>query len=148
VSDVYCPYCGSISKPGDPFCNNCGASIDVDSSPSSVPQTQIVPTYQQPVQAHDPFMSSPSNHQYGSNTQATYVQTTARPQPMKNQAADLSLVFALIGFFVIPGIGGLLAIIFGIIGLSNPYNRSKAIIGLVLGLCQTGGILFFFLFMF
>jgi len=24
----FCPYCGSMFKPGDRFCNNCGASID------------------------------------------------------------------------------------------------------------------------
>ncbi|MBK5114721.1 MAG: zinc-ribbon domain-containing protein [Candidatus Heimdallarchaeota archaeon] len=24
----FCPYCGSLIKPGDKFCNNCGASID------------------------------------------------------------------------------------------------------------------------
>jgi len=24
----FCPYCGSMFKPGDKFCNNCGASIE------------------------------------------------------------------------------------------------------------------------
>ncbi len=136
MSESYCPYCGSISKPGESFCNNCGASLDSNVSPSTPTQAQPIQPYHQPT------------HQFGTPTQTTYVQTSTQASIQKNQAADLSLVFAIIGLFVIPGIGGLLAIIFGIIGLSNPYNRNKAVIGLILGILQSGAILSFLLFMF
>lgn len=146
MSNLYCPYCGSVSKVGDVFCQTCGASIDNNVSPGTPTQPQPGQPYHQPAQQH--YSSVAPSHQYGAATQTTYVQTGARQPILKNQAADLSLVFAIIGLFVLPGIGGLLAIIFGIIGATNPYNRNKAIIGLVLGLCETIGAVFFTMLLF
>lgn len=137
LSESYCPYCGSIAKVGDVFCQTCGASLNDNVSSSTPHQTQPA----QPVQQH--YSVSTPSHQYGTTTQTTYVQTSARPAIQKNQAADLALVFAIIGLFILPGLGGLLAIIFGFVGITKPFNRNKAIIGLVLGLCEVGASFIF-----
>ena len=141
MSESFCPYCGSVVKAGDVFCNTCGASIDANVSPSAPQQTQPAQPYQQPVQQS--YSSTAPSHHYGAATQTTYVQTGAQSPIQRNQAADLALVFAIIGLFILPGIGGLLAIIFGIIGVTKPFNRNKAIIGLVLGLCEVGASFIF-----
>ncbi len=147
MSDSYCPYCGSVSKTGDIFCQSCGASLDNNTSPSTPLQTQTAQPYPQPVQ-QQPFLGAAPSHQYGAATQTTYVQVGEHPTLRKNQAAELAVVFAILGFFIMPGLGGILAIIFGIVGALNPYKRSKAIIGIILGLCQTGGLLAMILFWF
>lgn len=117
--NTYCPYCGSIMKKGDAFCNNCGASLDSKSQPQ---QTQTVPqpmTPTQPMQPTQPIY-------YGA--QPVQVQPVA---PTMNRDADNALVWGIVGLFCT--CGAIPAVIFGIRGLSNPYNKSKAIVGLVLG---------------
>lgn len=119
--NAYCPYCGSIMKKGDVFCNNCGASLD---SSSQSPQTQTTPqqpqTYQQPNIYSQPVQ------------QVTNVQLGGQPvAPPMNRDADNALVWGIVGLFCT--CGAIPAVIFGIRGLSNPYNKSKAIVGLVLG---------------
>ena len=147
MSESYCPFCGSVIKTNDEFCGNCGASINAPATPSAPPAfSQPSQPYQQPGQ--QPYSSVQPGQQYGASTQPVYVQPSAGAPVQQNKAADKSLVFALIGLFIIPFIGGLFAVIFGIQGVSNPYNRNKAIIGIVLGIIEMAGygILAFFRF--
>ena len=128
-------------KHGDDFCPNCGANLGSNSASSPLPS----PVQSQPYQQQQPYQQpgQQQNYQYGTTTQTTYVQPGAQGSIQKNKAADQSLLFAIIGLFVLPFLGGLLAVIFGIQGLSNPYNRHKAIIGLILGIIEMGGYALF-----
>ena len=116
----YCPYCGSVVKPGDAFCNNCGASVEKQPSTSSMPTT--TPVTQQNPQTYTPQQPN----YYGTQT----VQTQPAAAQM-NKAADNALVWGIVSIFC--GLAGIPAIIYGIQGMKIPYNKGKAIAGLVLG---------------
>ena len=122
--NAYCPYCGSIMKKGDAFCNNCGASLDSSSQPSQTQPTPQPMTSTQPMQPTQPIY-------YG----AEPIQTQPVAPPM-NKAADQALVWGIVGLFCF--FAAIPAIIFGIQGMKNPYNKNKAIIGLVLGIIVLG----------
>lgn len=51
-----------------------------------------------------------------------------------NTFGIISLVFAILAFFIAPFILALLAIIFGAIGLSQDRDKTLATIGLILGI--------------
>lgn len=116
----YCPYCGSVVKPGDAFCNNCGASIEKQqSTTTSTPTT--------PVSQQNPEASIPQQTNYY-GTQTVQTQQAA---PQMNKAADNALVWGIVSIFC--GLAGIPAILYGIQGMKNPYNKNKAVVGIVLG---------------
>ena len=128
-NNQYCPFCGSITKQGDVYCLNCGARMEEDAPFQS---STTVGTYQQ---SQPTQVQYPQQHAY--HAPPTY--TPAQPV-QSNWAANLSLIAAIIGIFIMPVIGSLLAVIFGFIGLTYETEKAKAGIGLTLGLCELIGI--------
>ena len=84
TDEKYCPYCGSMTKSTDVFCNNCGASLEIASDPIvSTPEQQI-----------DPFAS---------HLEPSTAVTVEKPSVNRNHQALISLVFGIISasfFFV------------------------------------------------
>ena len=119
-------------KAGDAFCNNCGASVG-SSTPSTpqpaAPAQPAQPAYQQPQQTYQ----QPQTHQYG--TQPTQMYQAGQPPPM-NKDADNALVWGIVSLFCT--LAAIPAIIFGFRGLQNPYNKGKAVAGLVIGFIVLG----------
>jgi hypothetical protein len=127
TNEIYCPYCGSISKTKDKFCNNCGASLDLSESIVESPPQQLE-TFE-PIQKTSP---------------------RAEGEKLKIASSWLAISSLVLGcisvsFFLIPildfpiQIGtGVLAILSGIFGIIKKYKRTQAIIGLILGVIGTG----------
>ena len=70
----YCPSCSNPLKPGDRFCNTCGAPVQQPAQPQN--QQPAQPQYQQPAQ---PQYQQPAQPQYQQPVQPQY-QQPAQPQ--------------------------------------------------------------------
>jgi len=115
--NVNCPNCGGLIKDDKRFCGFCGAKLaeqknDVQQQPQQQQQQQQVVVIQQP--------------------QPQFI-TVAQPEAKSNNLAVAALVFAILGVVIIPGLGGLLALILGFIGAFNPYKRTMSIVSVVIG---------------
>ncbi len=118
----HCPYCGSVVEKGAQFCQNCGASLSIDAT---------VPAANQPTGYTPP----PPAETYG--TQPYYQQPTQTVYVPRQQTSDdslgiLSLIFGLLGCFVIPFIGSIVAIITGHMARKKG-SSTYSTVGLLLG---------------
>lgn len=125
----YCPMCGSNLDPDCNFCPNCGfqmteftLSSDKNTTPASVQkipsQSQVQPRYRPQPQMQQQYY------------------------PPSNTNGTVALIFGILGFFLIPIIGSIIAIIFGAIARSREPQSSTGKAGLVLGIV---GIIFWIL---
>ncbi len=136
-----CTTCGTALVPGAMFCPNCGSRV---TAPSSVgaPTVGLPPTYDEPAPPlSQPYDTSPP---------------TAAPQwiapgnasdsvagPPNSTAAIVSLVFGILSWVVLPGIGPIVAVVAGHMARAE-IRRSNgqvggggmAMAGLVLGYLQ------------
>ncbi len=106
-----CPYCGSTVEEGSEFCHNCGASLSVVESTSSVriiSESQPSPSY-------------------------TVVQpqtTTYVPRKQDDSQGIIALIFGILGCLgILPCIGGIIAIAVG----NNAKGSSVGSIAVTLG---------------
>lgn len=68
-----------------------------------------------------------------------YQQKATIPKPQSNTAADISMIFGVLGICgILPIIGGIIALISRFIGLFNNYKRGLAIAGFILGFVGSG----------
>jgi len=109
----YCTECGSKVEEGARFCPNCGH--EMSQTPSISPPSAASP----PPQYSNQYSMPPSYQQYqkGSNTKAI-----------------LALVFGILGLFVLPIIGSIVAIILGALSRSQEEDSNLGTIGIVLGI--------------
>ncbi|NHJ46994.1 MAG: hypothetical protein FK733_04320 [Asgard group archaeon] len=126
-SDVYCPYCGTISQTSDTNCSKCGASIDLSEnivSTTDEDRNSIQPTQKPDLRAEGEKIKLRSHW-----------------------LAISSLILGIISvaFFLIPvweapfQIGtGVLAVAAGIFGIVKNYRRIQSITGLILGFIGIG----------
>ena len=98
----------------------------VDQTPAEPVVAQPV-MYQQPPQYNQQYGQPPLpyNQQYG--------QPSVSQPGKKNGFAVASLVLGIIGLLLAGILINVMAIIFGILGLRNPYLKGMAIAGLILG---------------
>ena len=106
-----CPYCGSAVEAGSEFCPNCGASLSVVESTSSVriiSESQPRPSY-------------------------TVVQpqtTVYVPRKQDDSQGTIALIFGILGCLgILPCIGGIIAIVVG----NNAKGSSQGSIAVTLG---------------
>ena len=127
LNEIYCPYCGSISKTPDAFCNNCGASLDLSEGIVRSPEQQMEPI--KPAQ-------KPSLRAEGEK-----IKLASRWLAISSLVLGcISVAFFLIQILEFPfQIGtGVLAIASGIFGIIKKYKRTQAIFGLILGIIGVG----------
>lgn len=115
--NVNCPNCGGLIKDDKRFCGFCGAKL-----PEQESNLQQLPQQQQ--QQQTVIIQQPQQPQF----------VTITPKVETNNLAVASLVFAILGLIIIPGLGGLLATILGFIGAFNPVKRVMAIVSAIIGL--------------
>jgi uncharacterized membrane protein YvbJ len=108
----YCTECGSKVEEEARFCPNCGHEMSQIPSmrPSSVasPPPQYIAQYSTP----------PSYQQY---------------QKRDNTKGIIALVFGILGLFLLPIIGSIVAIILGALSRSQEEDNSLGTIGIILG---------------
>jgi hypothetical protein len=111
------------------FCSQCGTKLEVSWNvcPNCGHNLKSERVSPQPTQIQIPVQ--------------TYPQKQNPPQPVvyphrnNNTNGIIALIFGLLGLFnVIPVIGSILGIVFGAIGRKKDDNRGMAIAGLVLGI--------------
>ena len=147
MSDSYCPYCGSVIKPDDAFCNSCGANIDQQTNPASAGSQTYPPP--PPPQQQQQYATQPQTHQYGASSQTVYQQPAKTSQD--NALGIVSIISAIVGFCVsflgFPFINSVLfivGIVTGALGRKkSPENKTIATIGLVLSIIGLIGSLIF-----
>lgn len=128
MSNSYCPFCGSEIKPGDTFCNSCGASTETTPvNPVNQPYTPPPPPQQQ--------YGQPA-HQYGASAQTVY------QQPAKSQTNTLGLVSIIttflgccsalfLPFVTLPLF--LVGLITGAVGMKKtPNDKTMSLIGVII----------------
>lgn len=110
-----CPFCGSAVEAGSEFCQNCGASLSVVESTSSVriiSESQPTPSY-------------------------TVVQpqtTVYAPGKQDDSQGTIALIFGILGcLYILPCIGGIIAIAMG----NNAKGSSQGSIAVALGWVST-----------
>ena len=111
--NITCLNCGGVIKDDKRFCGFCGAKLpeqEIKAQPQQQQQQQVVIVQQQPQQ----FVA-------------------VAPKGESNNLAVAAMVFAILGVLVIPGIGGLLALILGFIGAFNPHKRVMCIVSAIIG---------------
>jgi len=118
-SNKICTYCGSAVEADSEFCSNCGASLHVVESTSSVriiSESQPSYTVTQPVQTTQSYHPQPTT---------VYV-----PQRQDDSQGTIALIFGILGCVgVLPCIGSIVAIIVG----NQAKNSSNASLGVTLG---------------
>lgn len=138
MSESFCTVCGNALNKDDKFCQNCGAGIDKSKPKSGPIQNQQT----QPAQA-----MVANNQQFGTSTQIS-AQSGLGTAKRRNQTSELAFIFAIIGLVILPILGGVLAIIFGIIGVQKPFSKNKAIWAIILGAIEIAGYIVAFGFIF
>ncbi|TET29749.1 MAG: zinc ribbon domain-containing protein [Candidatus Heimdallarchaeota archaeon] len=97
-----CPFCGSAVEAGSEFCQNCGASLSVVESTSSV---RII-SESQPSQSYQPSRQAPS---YQQPQTTVYV-----PRKQDDSQGTIALIFGILACVgILPCIGGIIAISVG-----------------------------------
>ncbi len=132
MSDNYCPFCGSVMKIGDEFCNSCGANLLEKTDPA---QSQTLSSQQSTQQQYPPPPKT-TTHQYGASAKTIYVQPN-KTENQTNSLGIISLIVSFIGFisiFIFPFLSPIFFIaglITGVIGMGKP-SKGVAIGGLIL----------------
>jgi hypothetical protein len=115
---------------GSEFCQNCGASLDVVESTSSV---RIISESQPSYQVVEPTSEWQTSQQSHTTHQPTYQQPTVvvvPPRRQDNSQGTLALVFGILACVgILPCIGSIIAIIVG----NNAKGTSSGSIGVTLG---------------
>lgn len=107
--NIYCSHCGGILSENG-FCQSCGASINhAKTQPTQQPQV-IVQQMQQQQQ-----------------TQPVVIQQVKS----LNQLSDTAMLFTVLGWLILPIIGGIVGVICGILALKNPHKKTQTILALV-----------------
>ncbi|RLI71201.1 hypothetical protein DRO91_04730 [Candidatus Heimdallarchaeota archaeon] len=119
----FCSYCSSVVKSDDQFCQNCGASLELDiekaASAATIQPTSIATPY--------------------STTATTTYQVTPTTKTDPGIMSIISFVAGVISFFMQFMVGplgipvSLIAIIIGFIGVFKEKRRGLAIGGIILG---------------
>ena len=127
----YCPECGSQLDLDSKFCPNCGHALS-EFTTSSVSNNNPPPTQYIPAQSH-------AQPRYTSQSQAQPRYTSrSQVQPHHYKESDtngtIALIFGILGFFILPIIGSIIAIIFGAIARSRDRDSSTGRVGVVLGI--------------
>ncbi|MBK5114572.1 MAG: zinc ribbon domain-containing protein [Candidatus Heimdallarchaeota archaeon] len=124
-SNEVCPYCGSAVERGSEFCQNCGASLNIVESTSSV---RII-SESQPSQSWQISQQSQPSQQSGFYTQPQVtVVTPARKQD--DSQGTIALIFGILACVgILPCIGGIIAVIVG----NNAKGSSNGSTGVTLG---------------
>ena len=114
----FCPECGSPLETDSRFCPNCGHELSEFTSSSAMSNNP------------PPTQHLPSRPQY------TPSQSQVQPRYYKqsNTNGTVALIFGILGFFILPIIGSIIAIIFGAIARSREPDSSTGTAGLVLGI--------------
>lgn len=102
---MYCSKCGREISENAAFCSNCGQAVNVNEKQK------------------EPYVE-PLHYQYSS-------------EPKRKEAdgyAIASLVLGILGFFCLPIIGGILAIVFGNMSLRENGQSTMARVGKILGI--------------
>ena len=112
----YCTECGSYVEEEARFCPNCGHER------SQIPSTS------------PPRVASPPP-QYSNQYSAQYSAPSPYQQYQKrdNTKGIIALVFGILGLFLLPIIGSIVAIILGALSRSQEEDNSLGTIGIVLG---------------
>lgn len=133
----YCPNCGTQIEGEWNACPYCGHNLQAERSIQTTPSSrQTIPSQIQhpPPQQHPP---------------PTTVMYAPRPN---NNLGIAALILGLLGLFIIPIIGSIVAIILGSIGKKNDDEPTMANWGLILGviglLCWIVLLIFFFSWIF
>lgn len=107
-----CPNCGAQFKPGSKFCAKCGTPKHLNSQCQNQNSTSFA--YQNSV-ASSPYV------------QNTYASAKSTPKPRFTALGIISILFAVIGFFILPIIFNVIGLILGIITFaSNPKEEKEA----------------------
>lgn len=113
-----CPYCGSTVEEGSEFCHNCGASLSVVESTSSVriiSESQPSPSY---------TVTRPSQS-YQQPQTTVYV-----PRRQDESQGTIALIFGILACVgILPCIGGIIAISVG----NNAKESSTGSLAVTLG---------------
>ncbi|MHA1156103.1 MAG: zinc ribbon domain-containing protein [Candidatus Heimdallarchaeota archaeon] len=133
LSEKYCPYCGSVSRTSDEFCNSCGASIQETAEPAQ--NQPIAP----PAPQQQTAITPPPTHQYGANTQTIYHDPTKQSTAQTNNTFGILALFLSIGGFIAVGFLPFvsvpmffIALILGIVGLKKTTQKGFPIAGIVI----------------
>ncbi|HAG04533.1 MAG TPA: hypothetical protein DCG28_03740 [Lachnospiraceae bacterium] len=148
---MYCKNCGNKADDTAPFCSHCGKPLNDEILESGAPYSQNGQAPQLPYM-HQPYIpQNPYTQIYGQPYQQIppippYIQPTIlnfqQPQPIvptANGTCTAAFICGLVGFFIMPWIFGIVAIICGIVGIVNfdavrHNNKWQGITGLVLGI--------------
>ena len=127
----YCSSCGSQVEPSSLFCPNCGKNLRDSASPRPTPSPR--PSYQPPSSTPSPRPSYQAPYNQGS-----YQPSRSYSTAQDNKYGTASIICGLIGFCCFGNIAyivfGIIAIIFGAIGLKQDENQSLASGGLIFGI--------------
>ncbi len=146
-STEICTYCGSAVEKDSEFCSNCGASLRVVESTSSVriiSESQPSYTVTQSSQIYQSPQPAQQTSVYYPQSTTVYV-----PQKQDDSQGTIALIFGILGCVgVLPCIGSIVAIIVG----NQAKNNSNASLGVTLGwiaICLNiiGILIFVFSFM-
>lgn len=135
----FCSHCGSKIEHSYNVCPFCGSSLKDDLEPNTIEEPIPIQSSEPQIissQTPPPYYSKPGQPQY-------YVKKES------NTNGIVALVLGLLGCFVIPCVGSIIAIIFGTIGKQKDDNPSMAQAGLILGILGLCGwvILLFVIFL-
>lgn len=107
-----CSNCGAKFKPGSKFCAKCGTPKHLNSQCQNQNATSFA------------YQSSVAPSAYVQNTNLS---VDSSPKPRFTALGIISILFALIGFFVLPIIFNVIGLILGIITFaSNPKEEGEA----------------------
>ncbi len=132
----FCPNCGSEVDFSWKVCQKCGTSLELEATPQPTPQPYAppaAPPYGAPPQYPPGYQQYPPGYQYGAP--GAYGAKGSRPK------GTISLILALLGFLcccccsTIGGIVmGVIAMVFGMMGLKEDQDKGFAKTGLILGI--------------
>jgi hypothetical protein len=114
----YCPNCGTKIDGEWNACPYCGHNIQAEKS------TQAIPSSQEPI---------PSVIQQAPPQQQTPPPTVMYAPRPSNNMGIAALILGLLGLFIVPIVGSIVAIILGSIGKKNDDDPTMANWGLILG---------------
>lgn len=142
---MYCKHCGSSIDDTAPFCSNCGKPVkdDIIEPNNALPYQQSMNGYmQQPNMYQQSYQSNVYQQPY-QQVPPPYIQPTIVnfQQPVvhtSNSVCMASFICGLVGFFILPYIFGIAAIICGIVGIvtfddQKNINKWQGTTGLILG---------------
>ncbi|HUT80467.1 MAG TPA: DUF4190 domain-containing protein [Candidatus Bathyarchaeia archaeon] len=136
-----CLFCGKVNTDiNATFCMYCGNVLNLESGNNQ--------NYSYSTEPPKP------TYTYGSDIPQTTGSETQRVYLGQNKLAMVSFIFGILGLFIIPGLGGFIAIILGIISFSEKKpGYQVAISGIIIGVfsiifAAVLGVMFWMIFRF